>query len=82
MPREHITTIDGSAALLLPEGALKSLGVSVGDEVEIDIVEGKLILRSLDEWEREQKLRAVTDEVFARRQSAYQRLAEGSTKKC
>lgn len=78
MPREQITSIGGSAAVLLPANVLQSLGVNIGDEVEIDVVEGKLILRSLEEVEREQKFNTVADEVLQRRQSAYHRLAEGA----
>lgn len=78
MPRAQITTVGDSAALLLPEEVLESLGVRIGDEVETDVVEGKLILRSLAEREREEKLRSVTEEVFQRRGPAYERLAEGA----
>lgn len=77
MSRRQITSIDGSAALLIPEDALKSIGVQIGDEVDITVVGSKLILQSLNEAEREEKIRAITDRVFKRRQSAYRRLAEG-----
>ena len=78
MSRERITSVDGSAALLLPEEILNSLGLNIGDEVNINVVDNKLILRALDDLEREQKLQTITDDLFERRQSAYQQLAKGA----
>jgi virulence-associated protein VagC len=49
----------------------------VGDELDIEVVDRKLILRPLNEVEREQKLKSTTEAIFERRKSAYQRLAEG-----
>ena len=78
MARKQITTIEGSAALLLADDVLSSLGIKIGDEVDITIGEGKLVLRSLSEVEREQKLESAVQDIFERRQSAFQELAEGA----
>ena len=78
MSREQITRVGTSAALLLSQDVLDQMGVSIGDEVDLSIVNRKVILRPLDEVEREQKLKTATQDIFARRRSAYERLAAGA----
>jgi antitoxin component of MazEF toxin-antitoxin module len=78
MSRERITVIGESAALLLSQDVLDKLGIAIGDEVELSLVDRTLILQPLDEAYRAQKLEAVTKTVFERRQSAYTRLAQGA----
>ena len=78
MAREQITAVGDSAALMISDDALQALGLSIGDEVEVTVTDGRLILRSLSDAEREEKLRDITDKLFQRRESAYQRLAEGA----
>jgi antitoxin component of MazEF toxin-antitoxin module len=78
MSRERITAVGESAALLLPKDVLDKLGIAIGDEVELSLVNRTLILQPLDEADRARKLAAVTDTVFERRQSAYTRLAQGA----
>ncbi len=77
MSRKQITATGDSAALLLSPEILKELGVSVGDEVDVSIVDRTLILRSLDEVERAKKIDAATRVVFESRRSAYEELAKG-----
>jgi antitoxin component of MazEF toxin-antitoxin module len=77
MSRERITAVGESAALLLPKDILDKLGIAIGDEVEISLIDRTLILQSLAEADRAQQLAAVTKTVFERRQSAYTRLAQG-----
>lgn len=77
MSRRRITTAEDSAALLLPQEMLDEMGISIGDEVDVSVVNRTLILRSLDEAERARKIGAATDAVFVRRRSAYEKLAEG-----
>jgi antitoxin component of MazEF toxin-antitoxin module len=78
MARNHITTVGDSAALLLSQDILDKIGVHIGDEVDIAIVDRVLILRPLDEVERQRTIEAVIDDVFESRKSAYQRLAEST----
>ncbi len=66
MSRERITAVGESAALLLPKDLLDKLGIAIGDEVELSLID------------RAQKLEGVTKRVFERRQSAYTRLAQGA----
>jgi antitoxin component of MazEF toxin-antitoxin module len=78
MPRERITVVSESAALLLPKDILDKLGIAIGDEVELSLIDRTLIVQPLDEADRAQQLATVTQAVFARRQSAYARLAQGT----
>lgn len=77
MSRKCIIASDDSAVILLPQEVLDQIGVSNGDEVELSIEEGAVILRPLDEATRAPKLAESTDAVLEHRQSAYARLAEG-----
>ena len=77
MSRSKVTMAENSAAILLPQELLNEMGIAVGDEIDV-VLDGKtLVLRSLDEAERAKKLKQITDSVFERRASAYQKLAEG-----
>ena len=78
MSRERITAVGESAALLRPKDVLVKLGIAIGDEVELSLVDRTLILQPLDEADRAQKLEVVAKTVFERRQSAYTRLAQGA----
>jgi len=77
MSRERITAIGESAALLLPKEVLDKLGIAIGDEVEVSLIDRTLMLQPLDEDDRAQQLEAITQTVFARRQRAYTQLAQG-----
>jgi antitoxin component of MazEF toxin-antitoxin module len=78
MSRERITAVGNSAALLLSKEMLDKMGLAVGDEVEVSIIDRALVLQPLDELNRAEKLEAVTQAVLERRQSAYTRLAQGT----
>ncbi len=77
MSRERITAVGESAALLLPKEVLDKLGIAIGDEVELSLIDRTLMLQPLDEADRAQQLATLTKTVFARRQHAYTRLAQG-----
>ena len=77
MARIQITKVGNSAALLLPEEFLSLIGIHLYDEVDVELADRKLIMRSLNEAERHQKIDEITNKVFERRKSAYKRLAEG-----
>jgi antitoxin component of MazEF toxin-antitoxin module len=78
MSRQRITADGKSATLELPQEILDELGVAVGDEVDLSVVNGTLILRPSDEAERAQKVEAATKATFERRRSAYEELAKGA----
>jgi antitoxin component of MazEF toxin-antitoxin module len=77
MSRERITAVGESAALLLPKEVLDKLGITIGDEVELFLIDRTLMLQPLDEADRAQQLAAIAKSVFARRQHAYTQLAQG-----
>ena len=77
MARERITAVGEAAALFLPKEALDKLGIAIGDEVELSLIDRTLMLQPLDEADRTQQLAAITKTVFARRQRAYTQLAQG-----
>jgi antitoxin component of MazEF toxin-antitoxin module len=77
MSRERITAVGETAALLLPKEVLDKLGIAIGDEVELSLIDRTLLLQPLDEAARGQQLAAITNIVFTRRQSAYTQLAQG-----
>jgi antitoxin component of MazEF toxin-antitoxin module len=78
MSRKRITASENPATLLLPQEMLDMMGVNDGDEIDVSIVDRTLILRSLDEAERAQKIGTATEAVFERRRSAYEELAKGA----
>lgn len=77
MSRERITAVGESVALLLSKDILDQLGIAVGDEVEVSVLDRTLLLQPLDEVDRAKRLETLTKSVFARRQDAYVRLAKG-----
>ena len=77
MSRERLTAVGESAALILPQEALERLGITIGDEVEVSLLDRTLLLQPVDEADRSQRLAVLTKSVFARRQDAYARLAQG-----
>lgn len=77
MSRERLTAVGESAALILSPETLERLGIAIGDEVEVSLLDRTLLLQPLDEANRSQQLAALTKSVFARRRDAYVRLAQG-----
>ena len=77
MSRKRIEPSNDSAAILLPQEVLDQLGISAGDEVDLSVVDGTLILRPLEEVERARKIEDATNTVFERRKGAYEQLAKG-----
>jgi antitoxin component of MazEF toxin-antitoxin module len=76
MSRERMTTVGESAALLLPKDILDKLGIAIGNEVEISLIDRPLTLQPLAEADRAQQFAALTKMVSERRQSAYTRLVQ------
>ena len=61
---------------------LKLLNISFGDEVEVSAeADHTLVVRSLDESKRKHLIEKATNNVIKRRESVYQRLAEGVQEK-
>ena len=64
-----------AAAVVLPAAVLESLGLRVGDVVDVTVSDRQLILRPAEGAARRQLVDSIIREVFERRQDAYQRLA-------
>jgi antitoxin component of MazEF toxin-antitoxin module len=77
--RRRITTSGNSAALVLSQDLLGLMGVGVGDEVDVSLVDRTLVVRSLSEAERSAKVQNAIDEVFRRDAGVLRRLGEGVT---
>lgn len=75
MPRLNIVSHGDSAAVVLPASVLESIGVRIGDVLEVTLDDGRLILQPVDDAARRQLLQEITRDVFERRRDAYQRLA-------
>ena len=74
---KRITTLDDSASVSLPRDAVDALGVSAGDELDIEIVGRALIVRSAAEARRSRDFTAIFGSVLKKRRQAYEQLAEG-----
>ena len=77
--RRKITTSGNSAALVLSQDVLGLMGVGVGDEVDLSLVDRTLLVRPLPEAERSARVQAAIDDVFSRRAVLLKRLGEGVT---
>lgn len=78
MSRERITTSGTDATVRLPGEILERLGVAVGDDVEMLVVDRTLVVRPLNEAERAAHVDALIEEIMERRKSAYEELARGA----
>jgi antitoxin component of MazEF toxin-antitoxin module len=76
MSLKHIARSPDSTAILLPQEVLDEMGVCEGDEVDVSVSDGTLLMRPLNA-ERARKLEDATKAVFERRGDAYKKLAEG-----
>ena len=78
MTQTRITTVNGSAAVLISPEILEQMGVQIGDEVDVAVADNTLVVRRVDEESRpERTLEEIIDGIFERRADAYRRLAEG-----
>jgi antitoxin component of MazEF toxin-antitoxin module len=78
MLTRRISTSGNSAALVLSQDLLGLMGVSVGDEVELKLVDRSLLVRPIDEDDRERRVKRAMADVIGRRKRLMGRLAEGA----
>jgi antitoxin component of MazEF toxin-antitoxin module len=78
--RRRITTAGNSAALVLSQDVIGLMGVHVGDEVDVTLIDRTLVVRPIEEHDRDERAAAAIDEVFRTRGGLLGRLAraEGS----
>jgi hypothetical protein len=53
------------------------LSIEVGDEVEISVIDGALVLRSVGGVAHDRKVERAVDDVYDRRKSLFTQLAAG-----
>ena len=75
---KRTTTLDDTASVSLPPEAVEALGVSAGDELEIEIAGRALIVRSVENAQHSRGFADIFDEVLKKREKAYEHPAEGS----
>lgn len=76
--RKKVTAVGNSAAIVLSRDLLQLLGLEVGQEVELSVIDRTLVVRSAQEAERVELVRQAADRVFKRRRGLLTRLAEGA----
>ena len=74
--RKKITTSGNSAALVVPREFLAQMGITVGDEVELTMIDRTLVARPIAQVARDEKVKTAVNDIFRRRRSALKRLAE------
>jgi len=72
MPLVSIVESDG---VVVPVDILESIGLRVGDRVNVSLGNRELILRPAAATDSERKIDEITRDVFQRRKDAYERLA-------
>jgi antitoxin component of MazEF toxin-antitoxin module len=72
------TASENSIAVIFPAEELENLGISAGDEIEVTKTGNTLVLRSLEEAEKSQKIQAATEKVFNRWDKVFVELAKGT----
>jgi antitoxin component of MazEF toxin-antitoxin module len=70
-----ITPHGDAAAVILPAALLESVGLRLGDAVDVTVGDRQLILRPVEDAARRRLVEGLTREVLERRRDAYQRLA-------
>jgi antitoxin component of MazEF toxin-antitoxin module len=76
MSQAQVISVGDSTAILLAPEALREIGARIGDFLDIEVTDRRLVLRPVDEEQRQQQLREATNDVLQRRASALQKLAE------
>jgi antitoxin component of MazEF toxin-antitoxin module len=75
MPQLTIVAHGESAAVVLPAEVLESVGLRIGDVVDVTLGDRQLILRPAGDAARRRLFKEITQEVFEQRRDAYERLA-------
>ncbi|HKI33036.1 MAG TPA: AbrB/MazE/SpoVT family DNA-binding domain-containing protein [Gemmataceae bacterium] len=74
MPQLTIVPHGDSAAVVLPAKVLESVGLRIGDVVDVTVGDRQLILRPGEDAARRALLEEIAREVVERRRDAYRRL--------
>lgn len=72
-----IVQIDDVVSVTLPKALLEQLGLSIGDEVNVDIVDNRIVAESKTQTSHEERLSAIAKGLIKRRADVYKALAGG-----
>ena len=75
MAQLTIVTHHDSAAVVLPPSVLESMGLQIGDVLELTLGDQQLLLRPAEAAVRRQRIKEITRSVLEARRDAYERLA-------
>ncbi|MEZ4708316.1 MAG: hypothetical protein R3A44_13980 [Caldilineaceae bacterium] len=78
MALTKLTPSGDSAVLPLSKHILEQLGLGVNDEIDVEVVDKTLIVRSISEAERAERLKLATDTIFEKYDRVFVALAEGA----
>ena len=78
MTTERIVAMGDSVVLTLPQTVLEDLGIKIGDEVDVAVIDNVLVARSVDETERAKKLEEATALIFEKYGDVFKALAAGA----
>ena len=73
-----IIQIDDMISITFPKSLLDQLGLSVGDELQIDVVDNRLVAESTTQADREERLSKIAQDLIIRRAEVYEALAVGA----
>ena len=72
------TTMGDSVVLTLSKSVLEQLGVEVGDQIDVAVVDKSAVIRSLKEAQQTQKLDDIVHCLISCRWEVYEQLATGA----
>lgn len=73
-----ITKVDGNFMLPLSSEIMQEIGIQEGEEISVSVESKTLIARPSSRVELEQRVDEIVTKLIEKRQSAYQKLAEGA----
>jgi antitoxin component of MazEF toxin-antitoxin module len=62
-------------AVLLPPELLAQAGMSVGDQVDVTLVDQSIVLQPIEAAERVKRIDQITEQILVQRRSVYEALA-------
>lgn len=78
MSNHRIIEAEGVAVLPLSQEVLEALGMEVGDEVDVSIANGSIVLRPVEAEGRSETFGEIIETLFQERQKVYLELAGGA----
>lgn len=78
MFQSQVVSFNNEAYLKVTPEMMKTMGVKVGDLVDVDLVDRQALLRATDETARHEKVMTAAREIMQRRKKLFEGLAEGA----